>query len=121
MQIVKRFFLITLLSLISCGGSRLTSSADGSSPVIFTDAPLIASRDSDVIITGTGFSIIPQENIIIIGAVSVVATSYAVNGTQETLTFHLPAEAALGEQNILVLVASEQVIQSNVIPITITP
>ncbi len=121
MKIANRILLMTLLSLISCGGARLTSTADGSSPVIFTNSPLVASRDSDVVITGTGFSIIPQENIIIVGTVSVVASAYAANGTQETLTFHLPAEAALGEQNILVLVASEQAIQSNVIPITIIP
>ena len=115
------FSLFAASTLLSCGGATITTIADGSAPIILSTSPLSSSRGSMVTITGTGFSIVPQENVIIVGGASVPATNYLASGTGESITFQLSDTTALGDQNLVVLVEGANGITSNQITLTITP
>ena len=114
-------FVFIALACVSCGDSRsLGSNTSGSAPVLLSSNPAAASPGSEIILKGSGFSVVAQENIVSVAGASAVAEKYEVasDDGSESITFHVPATAAPQAGAIAVVIDGEA---SNTIPFTINP
>ncbi|QQR81061.1 MAG: IPT/TIG domain-containing protein [Deltaproteobacteria bacterium] len=121
MKILKVLIVACLGFLFSCGGARTTTVADGSAPILLSITPLSVSRGSTVTLSGSGFSIVPQENVILLGGTSTPASNYITNSSGEAITFIVPNNTPLGDQPLTVIVEGFADSISNPITLTITP
>ncbi len=121
MRVAHLFIVLSLAWIAACGGARTTTVADGSAPVLLSATPLTVSRGSLVTLSGSGFSVVPQENVVLLGGNASIASDYAVTASGESITFMIPSNAALGDQNVSVMVEGFADALSNALPLTITP
>ncbi|PIU55270.1 MAG: hypothetical protein COS89_07825 [Deltaproteobacteria bacterium CG07_land_8_20_14_0_80_38_7] len=109
----KIILLLIVISVFfsSCGGGG------GYSPDVITDSPPTVLRvdpaacpvNTEVTVFGFGFSVAAPDNIIVIGAETIISTSYSfltnpTNGELESLTFTIPDGMAAGTYSVIVLV-----------------
>lgn len=78
-------------------------------PVVAQVTPAVGAVGDTITVIGVGYSLVPQENIVIIGGGAVAATAYglvpAPSGDEvEQLTATVPDGAALGLNSVVVLV-----------------
>ncbi len=102
--------LSLLVSFASCGTETSVDSSNvptGSLPLVLEIKPDTASTGTVVTVSGLGYSIVPQENIIHFGDTSVLAESYDIVPGREELTFTVPSDAATGSHNLLITVLEE--------------
>ncbi len=106
--------------LVSCGGGTPDSHVvSGSVPLLLSTTPSTAAPGTSVRLTGTGFSFVPQENIVALGDFSVPADEYTIGEDgSEQIQFTIPNEIDAGENQIFVIVEGEV---SNVLSFTVTP
>jgi hypothetical protein len=136
---LKKISLLIVMGIAACGGVDLGQGTGAGSidssvttgispPVITAVAPTTAARGAAVVVSGFGYSLVPQYNVITIGtgadAIAVTATAYGVvspatPGNLETLTFTVPATAPLGAQTIFVTVLTNTGNAS--VTLTVTP
>ena len=112
--LIKILLLFVCLAptLISCGSDLPQLSATiptQTPPVIQRLDPATLARGATLSVFGFGYSIVPEENIVTIGARSQVAESYDVvangaNGEAEVLTLTLPQDLPIGDQTVFVIV-----------------
>lgn len=113
--------------MASCGSSDNGASGDvptGTEPVIASITPASGPVGSTILIEGFGFSLVPQNNIIIIGNSSVAATDYqlvipAVSPNIEELTATVPTGSAVGVNSVTVVVDGNP--SNSDITFTVTP
>ncbi|PIR25299.1 MAG: hypothetical protein COX62_00605 [Deltaproteobacteria bacterium CG_4_10_14_0_2_um_filter_43_8] len=107
------FFLFALF-LSHCGSGSSEFDADISTesfPIVSRIDPENASIGDTITIYGLGFSLVPSNNVVVIGEISATAESYslvdpAVGTEVEALTVTVPADASVGENSVTVLVGS---------------
>ena len=93
----------------------------GGDPVVVELSPSTASSSQSVTVKGTGFSLVPEENIISINGTTARAKTYALTGLQdrpEAITFDVPAGVASGTLSLIVTVLDSP---SNSVSLTVTP
>lgn len=82
-------------------------------------SPSSAAAGAAVDVIGVGFSLVAQENTIIVGGVSTLASSYRVTEEgEEVITFSIPSGVSSGESPLLVVVEGET---SNSLNFTVAP
>lgn len=125
---LRKFVIISSIacSLCACGPSLDDldpSIASQEFPAITQVVPT-SGRPGDIItIFGLGFSVVPQENIVIIGNKTALASEYELvnneNGTEvEKITFEIPVNTTTGVGSVSVLAITYG---SNSIEFTILP
>lgn len=126
-MVQKRFLFLfsTFLLLVSCGGSADEAAkqalvpSGASSPLLIKSDPSSGVKGAPIKLFGDGFSIVAQANIITLGGTSALASTYSVSqDAQEAITFDVPQDAPLGEEDLLVIVNGSP---SNGLKFTVTP
>lgn len=121
--------VICLLLLSACGaasGEFSDNVPTGSAPFLSRAVPEPMSFGDSVTIFGYGFSIVPEENLVILGDLEIPAEDYelvdpafAQTGEIESITFTVPLDASLGVQTLTVTVLDND--SSNSLNITLQP
>src|SRR5262245_29761459 len=124
-RLLKKFLWggIFPLLLAACGGEGGGTTVV-SQPILNAALPDHASSGQTVTLQGTGFSVDPNENIVVFGGTSAASLSYRLiplnqlpgSGAVEEVTFQVPSAAAPGATSLLVLVQENP---SNAIPFTV--
>lgn len=120
-------FLLVSLLLCHCGSATGEFDADISTeslPIVSRVEPNTADVGDTITIYGLGFSLVPSNNVILIGDVSATAESYSLvdpaMGTEiEAITLTVPATASAGDNSITVLVGSN--LSNSDILLTVNP
>lgn len=127
---MRRFITgFCFLVLTACGGASGEFSDNvptGSVPFLSRAIPSSMSLGDSVTIFGYGFSIVPEENLVILGDLEIVAEDYelldpsvAEDGEIESISFTVPSDASLGAQTLTVTVLDND--SSNSLNVTVTP
>jgi hypothetical protein len=122
---MRRIILsLSALAFFACGSATESPSVTADSPVVTRLSPTTATAGNTVTIIGYGFSVIPSDNIVVIGGSAIPATSYAlvdpaVAGEIEQLTFTVPSGLTVGTDSLYIL-RSEAVSNTDV-QLTISP
>jgi hypothetical protein len=101
-----------LFLLAACGKEGGNTNTVTFQPILTAALPDRASAGETVTLQGTGFSVNPNENIVIFGGTSAASLSYRLipsdqlpgNGAVEEITFQVPNTAQPGATSLLVLV-----------------
>jgi hypothetical protein len=118
-KIFGLFFIFILFT--ACGSGSENSNTVSSQPVLIAALPDSAAIGATVTLQGIGFSITPNENIVVVGGATAVALTHQFinplpNGAIEEITFQIPSNAEVGSGNVFVLVSENP---SNSIPFTV--
>jgi hypothetical protein len=122
---MRRIILsLSALAFFACGSATESPSVTADSPVVTRLSPTTATAGNTVTIIGYGFSVIPSDNIVVIGGSAIPATSYALvdpiaAGEIEQLTFTVPSGLTVGADSLYIL-RSEAVSNTDV-QLTISP
>ncbi|MFO1519358.1 MAG: IPT/TIG domain-containing protein [bacterium] len=101
------------LGALSCGSGRSDNpNTVTSQPVLMAALPAQGKAGDTITLQGVGFSIAPNEDIIVLGGITLQALTHdfipnnalPANGASEEITFQIPANAPVGAGNVLVLV-----------------
>lgn len=91
----------------------------GATPVLVSSEPSEAGPGATVEVVGSGFSIVPAENIVSFGGASAIASEYVIDPDgNQTLLVEVPAEAPEGNQPLFVIVRGTP---SNSLDFTVNP
>jgi len=108
---IRFFILLSLILLWACGkNDELNPNVVTSQPVLIAALPSQGAPGSTVTLQGVGFSIVPNENIIILDNTSAQALTHRFvdpslpNGATEEITFQVPANAVPGTTGLFLLV-----------------
>jgi len=115
------FSIFFLLILSACSGSGVPSDTTTTQPLVMAALPNFAPTGSTITLQGIGFSLIFNENIVVVGNVSTQALSHQFipntpAGATEEITFTIPSNSQIGPGSIFAIV--DDVI-SNTIPFTV--
>jgi hypothetical protein len=114
--------LFPLFLLPACGSDKGPgpSNTTTSQPVLIAAQPNSGKAGDTITLLGVGFSVVINENIVLVGNVTAQALSHQFingpNGASEEITFQLPSTASLGAGTIEVLVGETV---SNGLPFTV--
>lgn len=115
MKRVPKILLFSLFfSLTRCGSETPPSPAVTSQPVLMAALPAFAPVGTTIALQGVGFSLIPNQNIVVAGGATAVGLSHAfipeaeqpANGAVEEITFEVPPEAQPSVSTLFVLVGN---------------
>ncbi len=126
----QRFIAFCVLTALCACGDVAPSDvfeanvATGLPPTVTRVAPTTAAVGSTVTIFGYGFSVIPTDDIVLIGGVVVPASTYDVATPQaageiEQLTVVIPVDQPVGATTLGLVVYDEA--SNNDVALTITP
>lgn len=120
------FCLLLLAACGSASGEFSDTVPTQSTPFLTRTSPTDLQVNDTATIFGLGFSIVPEENVILLGEQEILAETYdlvdpfeAQNGEVEKITFTVPANAAFGMQNLLVTVLENE--SSNALNVNVSP
>jgi len=114
--------VLCLLFFSACGsGSDPSPNATTPQPVLIASQPNSAPVGDTISLQGVGFSVVFNENIVLVGNVSAQALSHhfitpTPNGATEEITFQIPSNAVIGMGTLVAIVDGAV---SNSIPFTV--
>lgn len=114
------FFTGLFLALVTgCSRSEPTDNTIGGSiPVLLEVDPAQASPGEEVVVQGTGFSIIPNENVVYLADTAAIATDFETTPDALQIRFTIPDTIAVGPTELLVMVEDNF---SNSLPFEVIP
>ncbi len=125
MRTLPTAILLAALLTAGCGSGAFPGDVPSDSPPIVSRIePNTGAPGEAITLYGVGYSYVPPNNIVIIGGAASTATDYRLldnptEGEVEAIDATVPAEAAGGEEGVVVMVG-DNVSNSN-ITFTVTP